>query len=158
MTSTWCNRPHGRSIRLPAVTRSHRLLAGGRSQAGNKGTREQGNEETGTRGQWTVNSSGVPHPRRCHSERSAAKSKNLLFVTFLRLEWETPVEHRIRRYHDLRGRAQGPCILCPIVGARIVSCKRHCNRRFPFNASEVVWEQPTPNRGRGSLTFPDRTP
>ncbi|HUD57692.1 MAG TPA: IS3 family transposase, partial [Terracidiphilus sp.] len=26
---TWCNRPHGRSIRLPAVTRSHRLLGGG---------------------------------------------------------------------------------------------------------------------------------
>src|SRR5271170_5674913 len=29
MTLTWCNRPHGRSIRLPAVTRSHRLLGGG---------------------------------------------------------------------------------------------------------------------------------
>ena len=29
MTSTWCNRPDGRSIRLLAVTRSHRLLGGG---------------------------------------------------------------------------------------------------------------------------------
>ena len=29
MTLTWCNRPRGRSIRLPAVTRSHRLLGGG---------------------------------------------------------------------------------------------------------------------------------
>ena len=29
MTSTWCNRPHGRSIRLLAVNRSHRLLGGG---------------------------------------------------------------------------------------------------------------------------------
>jgi len=29
MTSTWCNWPHGRSIRIPAVTRSHRLLGGG---------------------------------------------------------------------------------------------------------------------------------
>ena len=26
MTSRWCNRPHGRSIRLPAVTEATRLL------------------------------------------------------------------------------------------------------------------------------------
>src|ERR1035437_3762489 len=29
MTSRWSNRPHGRSIRLPSVIRSHRLLGGG---------------------------------------------------------------------------------------------------------------------------------